>query len=99
MVGVGGEEGHGDAILAKGGQGNAVGGAGRDEQIVRHLDQNTGTVSALDVVARTAAVLHACQHSEGFGDDGVGLASLEVGDEADATAVMLEFGTIEATVA
>ncbi len=59
------------------------------EKLVRNLHQDPGAVAGARIGADRAAVLEVAQDREPVLDDLVRLASLDVGDEADAAGVML----------
>jgi hypothetical protein len=63
---------------------------------MRHLDQDAGSVSRIDLAAACAAMEEVLEHLEGLADDGVGLSALHVDDEADTTSVVLMSRIIEA---
>ena len=88
-----GEE-HGDAVVPRGRQVDAGGGADLAEEGVGHLNQDPGAVARVVLAADCAAVIEVCQDRYGLLDDLVGLLPLDVGDEADAAGVMLELGIV-----
>src|SRR6266545_3924545 len=66
-----------------------------DEEGMRHLDQDAGAVSRIDVAAAGAAVHQVLQHRQGLAYDRVGLSALDVHHEADAAGVVLVGGVVE----
>ena len=61
-----------------------------------HLDQHARAVAGVGLVAAGAAVIQVSQNLQRLLEDGVRLAPLDVGDEAEATGLVLEPGVIEA---
>ena len=59
------------------------------EEVVRDLNEHAGAVAGQRVGAHGAAVLEVGEDLERVGDDLMRLAALEVGDEADATRIVL----------
>ena len=63
---------------------------------MRNLHQDAGAVAGARVGADRAAVLEVQQNGQRVFDDLVRLASLDVGDEADAAGILVERGIVEA---
>ncbi len=92
--GLGGGEEHGDAVLARRRQLEAVLGACLAEEGVGDLNENPGTVTGVVLAPYRAAVVEVFQDGYRLLDDLVGFLSLDVGDEADAAGVVLELGIV-----
>lgn len=65
-------------------------------QRVGNLDQDAGAVAHQLVGAHGAAVIQVFQDLQALLDDGVALAALDMGHEADATGVVLVVRVIQA---
>ena len=63
---------------------------------MRHLHQNAGAVAHARIGADRAAMFEIAENLNRVGDDLVRLASLDVGDEADAAGILVERGIVEA---
>ena len=63
---------------------------------MRHLDQHAGAVAGVGLAAAGAAMIEVAQHLQPCCEDRVGLAALDVDDEADAAGVVLERRVVEA---
>ncbi len=61
-----------------------------DQEPVRHLHQHAGAVAAVFLGAAGAAVIEVHEDLQALLQDAVGLAALDVDDEADAAGVVLE---------
>ena len=96
--GVLGEEQHADAIFAGGGQVDALFGHLGSEQPIGDLEQHAGSVTCERVGANSAAMGEVGERGQALIDDLPALAPLDVGDEADATRVMVEPGVTEPLV-
>ena len=68
----------------------------RPVERVGHLDRDAGAVAGVGLGAGRAPVVEAAHRGERLVDDRVALAALHVDDEADAAAVVLEAGVVEA---
>ncbi len=68
----------------------------RREKAVRDLHQDAAAVAHLRVGADRAAMVEVLQDLEALLDDGVGLAVVHVGDEADAAGILLVARVVEA---
>ncbi len=93
---VAGQEYEAGAVVPGCGQGDAELAALPGEEGVRHLDQDAGAVSGIDLTPAGSAVEEVLEHLEGLADNGVGLPALHVDDEADAARVVLVSGIVEA---
>ena len=65
------------------------------EQGVGHLDENSGPVTSLRVAAGGAPMAQVDQNFESFLDDPMGLPALDVGNHADAAAIVFLLRRIE----
>ncbi len=83
------------AVLAGRGQGYAGLAANVLVEGVGHLDEDPGAVAGIDLAATGASVVEVLQDLDGLFEDPVGLASLDVYDEADATGVVLEARVVQ----
>jgi hypothetical protein len=84
------------AVMLRGRQADAKRGALAGEEGVRHLDEDAGAVSRVDLAAAGPTVQQVLQDLERLADDGVGLPALDVHDEADAAGVVLMGWIVEA---
>ena len=66
------------------------------KELVGHLEQDAGAVAGFRVATAGAAMSQVHQNLQGLGDDLVGLAAIDVGDDAHAAAVVFQMGGIEA---
>ena len=89
------QEHHADAVLTGGRQLHALLRHLLPIEALRDLDQDARAIRELRVPAHRAAMREIAQHREPLLDDGVGLAALDVRDEADAAGVMLVFRPIQ----
>ena len=78
-----------DGVVAGLGQLDLELGALLGQEVVRDLDQDAGAVARDRVGAHRAPVLDVAQDGDRVLDERVGLAALEIGDEADATGIVL----------
>ncbi len=97
-LGLGRQEHHANAVLARAGQGYPQPGALFTEELVGHLDQDPGAVAGLRVAAAGPPVPQIDQHLEGLDDDLVGLLPLDVGNYPHAAAVVFQLGGIESVL-
>ncbi len=67
------------------------------EKLVRQARDDAGTVARVRLRAARAAMIHAAQQMVRIGHDLVAALALDVRDEADAAAVVLELGPIKAS--
>jgi hypothetical protein len=67
-----------------------------DEELVRDLHQDARAVAGARIGADRAAMFEVAQDRNRVLDDLVRLAALDVGDEADAAAILVEAGIVEA---
>ena len=65
-------------------------------ELVGNLDQDPRAVAGVVLAAAGAAVVQVAQRRQAVADELVRLAPLEVDDEADAAAVVLVSGVVEA---
>ena len=65
------------------------------EELVRHLDQDAGAVAGQRIAAAGAAMHEVQEDLDALADDVVRRDALDVGDEADATRVVLELRIVE----
>ncbi len=91
-----GKEGHADAILAFGGEGEAERGAFAGEEFVRDLDEDAGAIAGLGIAAAGAAMGQVDEDLDAFGDNVVGFMAFDAGDETDTAGVMFVSGVVEA---
>ena len=75
--------------MACGGKLEAERGAGRAQESVGHLEQDASTVTGVFFTAAGTAVLKIGEDGQRLTDDAVGFATLHVGNEADATGIVL----------
>ena len=94
-VRVPGQKGHAHAVFALGRQVDAVARGLPAQEGVGHLHQDAGAVAGVGVGAGRAAMPQVVQHLQRFGDDGVGLFALDVGDHADAAGVVFLLRGVE----
>ena len=66
---------------------------------VRHLHQHTRAVASVDLTAAGTTVVEVLQHLDRVAQDLVGLTTLDVHHEADATSIALGLGIVEALLA
>jgi len=59
------------------------------EELVRHLDEDAGSVARVHLAAAGAAVQEVLEHGEGLAHDRVRLSPLDVHHEADPAGVVL----------
>jgi hypothetical protein len=95
LPGIPGQVDHAHAILTWRRQGDphTLGLAG--QELVRHLDEDAGTVACVGLAAARAAVVQIPEDLEPLLDHRMGLGSLDVGDKTDATSVVFEVRPIE----
>ena len=62
---------------------------------VGNLDQDTGTITTAHIKTGAATVLHTGQHGQRVLDDCVALFTLQAGDKANATTIMLQIRAIQ----
>ncbi len=84
-----------DGVMAGLGQRDADGRAGDLEEVMRDLHQDAGAVAGERVGARGAAMGQIDEDLEAVLDDAVARAALQIGDEADATGIVLVLRIIE----
>ncbi len=94
---------HADAVFARGREDEAAaardaggGGALLAEELVGHLDHDPGAVARAGVATAGAAVSQVLDDPDALVDDVVGLAVVDVRDEAHTARVVLECGVVEA---
>ena len=90
-----GEEGHADAVLAGGRQGEAELGALAREELVRNLDQHAGAIAGFRIAAAGAAVRQVDENLDALDDDVVRFLALDVGDEADTAGIVFVARVVE----
>ncbi len=90
------EEEHCDAVVALARQQGAVALRLLVEEAVRYLEEDAGAVARVALQAATAAVLEVDEDGERVVDDRVAADALEVGDDADAAGVVVEFLPVQA---
>ena len=92
---ISGEVHHAHAVLASRRQGDthALGFVG--QKLVRHLDEDAGSVTRIGLAAAGAAMIQVSQDLEPLLDHRMGLGSLDVGDKADAASVVFEVRPVE----
>ena len=78
-----------DAVLADGGKRDAELAARAAQERVGQLDQDAGAVALQRIGARRAAMRQVFEDRQALTDDGVILATLDVGDEAQPASVVL----------
>jgi hypothetical protein len=93
--GVPGQEHEPAAVLAGVGEGNVQARTLPPKESIGDLDQDAGPVSGVRLAAARAPVEQVLQDGERLGDDGVGLASLEVHHEAHTARLVLVTGIVE----
>ena len=93
---VAGHEELADAIVLRGGQGHAKASAFLHEEVMGNLHEDAAAVAELGIRAHRAAMVKIEQDLQALLDDGVGLAVVQVGDEADAAGVLAMGGIKEA---
>ena len=91
-----GEEDDSGAILALRGEIDFVFDHDPAEEFVRHLHENTGPVAGLGLCSARAPMIHIGVHRERLLDDVMRSLPFEMGDESDATGVLLVGGMPEA---
>ena len=89
------QEHHADAVLADGRQREALRPAHLAQEPVGELDQDAGAVTLQRVGAGRAAMRQVPEDREPLRDDRVPLLALDVGNEAQATGVVLLRGIVE----
>ena len=85
-----------DCVFARLWQLEADPGRFLDKKLVRNLHQDAGAVAHARIGADRAAMLEVEQNGEAVVDDLVRLASLKIGDEADAAGILVERGIVKA---
>ena len=90
------QEAHRHRVAAGRRQGQALAFGPVAQQAVRHLDQAAGAVAHQRVCPDRAPVVEIDQDLQPLGDDVVRFPALDIGDEADATGVVLVPRIIEA---
>ena len=90
-----GKERHAHTVLAARRQREAQLAAFPHEELVRNLDQDAGAVAGFRIAAACSAVRQVDQKLYALDDDLVGLLTLDIGDEADATRIAFVGGVIE----
>jgi hypothetical protein len=85
-----------DRVLAGLGQGDPMLRALPEEEGVRHLHEDPGAVARLLLRPPGTAMVEVLEDLDALLDDLVGSDVVEIGDEADATGVVLEAGIVEA---
>ena len=86
---VAGQEDQAGPVVTRCGQREAEPAALALEELVRHLDEDAGSVARVHLAAAGAAVQEVLQHGEGLAHDRVGLSALDVHHEADPAGVVL----------
>ena len=89
------QEAHGHGIIARLGQVDFCALGPVAEQLVRNLDQDARAIAQKGVCAHGAAMVQVQEDLEALGHDSIGLLALHIGDEADATGVVLIAGIVE----
>ena len=95
LLRIDGQKDHAHAIFARCGQREAQLGAFALEKSVRNLDQDAGAVARLRIAPASAAMGQIDQDLDALEDDVVRFVALDVGDESDATPVVLILGGIK----
>ncbi len=90
------QEQHADAVFAERRQSHALLGHLCAEKLVGHLEQNAGAITGKRVRAHCAAMVEVLQDLQSLLDDLVGLRTLDVCDETDATGVVFVLGIVQA---
>src|SRR5207249_5875890 len=96
LTGVPGEEDEARAVVAGRGEGDAEPPTLPREEGVRHLEEDPRPVAGVGFAAAGPAVQEVLQDGERLAHDGVRRPTLDVDDEANATAVVLVPGIVEA---
>ncbi len=97
-LGLGRQEHHANAVLARAGQVYPQPGALLLEELAGHLDQYSGAVAGLRVAAAASPVPQIDQHLEGLDDDLVGLLPFDVGNYPHAAASVFQLGGVESVL-
>ena len=92
---VAGQVHHAHAVLAGRRQGDAHALGFVGQELVRHLDEDAGSVSRIGFAAAGATMVEIAEDLEPLLNHRVGLGSLDVGDKADATSVVFEVRPVE----
>ncbi len=90
------QEDHAHAVLAGRRQGHALLGHVFAVELVRDLDQDTGTVAHQRVGADRAAVIQVFQDLQALQDDLMALLALDMSNHADAAGVFFIGGVVHA---
>ena len=75
---------------------NTKGGTGGTKETVRHLNQDTGTISSIWLTAAGTAMIQINQYLKCLPDYLVGFLPLYIDNKTDAARVMLELRIVEA---
>jgi len=89
------QENHADAVLAARRQFDALLGHFFTIELIRDLDQETGTIALQRVGADGTTVIQIFQDQQTLLDDIVALLALDVGDKANAASVVLVGGVVQ----
>ena len=90
-----GQENNAHTVLPKGGQGDAFQSHLFSVECIWNLNQNARPVSHQLVCTHRAAVVQVLQNLQGLAHDGVALLTLDVGDKAHTTSIVLLVGLVQ----
>ena len=99
LVRIRGQEDHADAVSAGGGKFDA-GSSYRPSRKkgMRHLEQDAGAVAGVGLAAACAAVAQVHQGRQRLAQDPVGALAVDIGDEADATRIVLPAWIVKSVI-
>jgi len=86
---------HGDAVLERSGQLDALLGADLAQEAVGHLHEDAGTVAGVGLTAAGTAMVQVDEHRQRLTHDFVGFSPFHIDDEPDSAGIVFELRIVE----
>ena len=87
---------HAESVLARFWKRESKASGGFFQELVRYLDQYTGSVTRVCFTTASTAVVHIDEHGERLPDDFVRSIALHLAYKSDAAGIVLKLGIVEA---